>query len=96
VHFTPARLQYDLTMERVIATINDNGELTLLAEVSAAFGFGAGSEVEIVFDGSSIGLHKRGPRLLAEELNRAFSEMQALLAGGPSLEDELYKMRREE
>jgi len=89
-------LGYDLSMERVIATISDNGELILPAAIPAALGLEAGTEVEVVLNHNIIELKKRRVPLSVEEFNLRLREMQKTFAGGPSLEDELYKMRREE
>lgn len=83
-------------MEPTRAKVSENGQLVLPAQVQDALGLRSGTEVEIVLHDRYIELRQERPRLSKAELTESLKAMQAMFAGGPSLEDELYKMRREE
>jgi AbrB family looped-hinge helix DNA binding protein len=90
------RCIYHLSMERTLVTVDPNGQLTLPSQIPAALGLSAGTEVEIVTDGNCITLSPRRPARSAEEVKLLVKELQDMFRGKPSLEDELYEMRREE
>jgi AbrB family looped-hinge helix DNA binding protein len=83
-------------MERALATVDPNGQLTLPSQIPAALGLSAGTEVEIVADGNCLTLSPRRVARSAAQLNRLLNQLQEMFRGQPSLEDELYEMRREE
>ncbi len=83
-------------MERTLATVDPNGQLTLPSEIPAALGLAAGTEVEIVTDGNCLTLSPRRVARSAQELNLLLDQLQEMFRGQPSLEDELYEMRQEE
>ena len=83
-------------MERALATVDSDGRLTLPSQIPAALGLSAGTEVEIVTDGNCITLSPRRVARSAPDLNLLLNQLQEMFRGQPSLEDELYEMRREE
>ncbi|WP_041596966.1 hypothetical protein [Granulicella tundricola] len=70
------------------AVLSTNGELLLSSEMQESLGLHPGSRVAMSIQQGRLVLEPAADDLL-EELQRTF-------AGGPSLEDELYAMRREE
>jgi bifunctional DNA-binding transcriptional regulator/antitoxin component of YhaV-PrlF toxin-antitoxin module len=83
-------------MERTLAKVDNDGQLILPPQVQSALGLSSGTEVEVVLHDRYIELREPRKPLSAEELERSLSELQGLFANGPSLEDDLYAMRREE
>jgi AbrB family looped-hinge helix DNA binding protein len=81
-------------MERQIATVDNNGQLLLPAEVQSALGIPPGSEVEILVQDQEIRLLVQGKRRLPEaDANRIINELRGIFAGEPSLEDEYFRDR---
>jgi bifunctional DNA-binding transcriptional regulator/antitoxin component of YhaV-PrlF toxin-antitoxin module len=83
-------------MEPARAKVADDGRLVLPAQVQSALGIPSGAEVEIVLHDRYIELRQQRPAMSDEEFEASLTALQALCAGGPSLEDDLYAMRREE
>jgi AbrB family looped-hinge helix DNA binding protein len=83
-------------MERTVATVSENGQLVLPAQVLDALELPPGTEVEILLHDRQLELKRPRKRMSPEELKKSIESLQSLFAGGPSLEDALYEMRREE
>jgi len=83
-------------MERTLAKVDEQGQLVLPAQVQSALGIPSGTEVEIVLHDRYIELRQEREPISEAELEASLDALQALCAGGPSLEDDLYAMRREE
>jgi len=86
-------------MERIVATVSESGQLILDDETKNALGVPSGGEIDLYRGTQSVELRKKRQAMSDEEIERSINELQTLLArrpGEPSLEDELYKMRREE
>jgi AbrB family looped-hinge helix DNA binding protein len=83
-------------MERTLAKVSEDGQLVLPAHVQSALGIPSGAEVEIVLHDRYIELRQERPTISDEEFEASLHALQALCAGGPSLEDDLFAMRREE
>jgi AbrB family looped-hinge helix DNA binding protein len=83
-------------MERTVATVSENGQLVLPAQVLDALELPPGTEVEILLHDRQLELKRPRKRMSPEELEKSLEELHGIFAGGPSLEDDLYQMRREE
>jgi len=75
-------------MERQIATVAQDGHIVLPHELSTALQLKPGSEWEVSVTDSNIVLH---PLLPA-----ALRELRGMFKPGPSLEDDLMELRRNE
>ena len=88
-----------MLMERTLATVSESGQLTLDHDSWNALGIASGGEIEIVRREKHIELRNKKQAISDEEIERSINELQALFArrpGEPSLEDELYKSRRQD
>lgn len=83
-------------MERTLARVNEDGQLVLPARVQNALGLPSGTEVEIVLHDRYIELREPRKPLTDEEFEAELAALRGICAGGPSLEDDLYQMRRDE
>lgn len=86
-------------MERTLTTVRENGQLVLSPEAKIQLGVPNGGEIEVVSGDHSVELRRKREPMSQAEIDRRIAEMQAAfkrLPGEPSLEDELYQMRREE
>jgi hypothetical protein len=86
-------------MERTLANVTESGELILDDEARNALGVPSGGQIEIVRGDQYVELRKKPVPISEQELHQAFADLRELFArkpGEPSLEDDLYKMRREE
>ena len=81
-------------MERQVATVAYDGQLTLPAEVQSALGIAPGSEVEIVVHDQEIRLVIQEKRRVSQaETDQIISELRGMFKGEPSLEDEYFRDR---
>jgi AbrB family looped-hinge helix DNA binding protein len=83
-------------MQRALATVNSNGQLTLPSQIPTALGLSAGTEVEIVTHGNCLMLSPKRVARSAKELDLLLNQLQEMFRDQPSLEEELYETRRQE
>lgn len=73
-------------MERQITTVSTKGQLVIPAQMRNLLGIRPGMRVSVALEGDSLVLHPISPRLV--------DEAKGMLAGGPSLSNELQQERR--
>ena len=86
-------------MEHSHSTVSESGQLVLSPEAKAALGVPSGGEIEVILRDQTVELRQKKKPMSDEEIKRRIDELQTLFArqpGEPSLEDNLYRMRREE
>lgn len=72
-------------MERQISTLSTNGQLSIPSEMQTALGLRPGSQVQISLEDRHLVLQPIAGDIV--------DELQGMFAGGPSLEDDLYRHR---
>jgi AbrB family looped-hinge helix DNA binding protein len=87
-------------MESTLLTVGPEGQVSLPSDIRQELGLRAGAQLEARIDGSSLMLSpKATTRPVPEgldQLDQLINELQGIFRGQPSLEDDLYAMRRED
>lgn len=73
-------------MERQITTVSTKGQLVIPVQMRNLLGIRPGMRVSVALEGDSLVLHLISPQLV--------DETKGMLAGGPSLSEELLQERR--
>lgn len=73
-------------MEKQITTVSTKGQLVIPSQMRAQLGIRPGTRVAVALEGDHIVLYPVSDRLV--------DESKGILAGGPSLADELQQERR--
>ncbi len=86
---------YDIRMEHQRATVEPDGRLLLPKEMRQRLGLTPGAEVDLWLDAESVivSASTTPVAISREEFKARVAELQALFAGGPSLEDEFLRDR---